>query len=311
MTPGGMDGRRFQLGSWLLLSMSFHCGVLGLVERARISLSAPAVERSAVLFGSSFEISVDLEEPSAQAASMLEGKGQVPPAEPQPRSGAPQPRSGAPQPRSVEPSSHLLASPKPESKPESNTGKRSPDPRTTKQSSAPSRAELGATPGAAAPSGAASEYGQEGGIRGASAQLRRAFIKTLPLAAKLDPTWLTLAPGTVGYGRFEIRLNEQGQLLEVRMLSGNAHVALIRAMDKNRVFLGSRRFSMSDLGRNVTLLVDVSGQVSVRAASEEAQDKVIALGVRIDPMDPTSEPTAAYWTYGNGQHVELTWRPVH
>jgi len=132
----------------------------------------------------------------------------------------------------------------------------------------------------------------------------------LPLAAKLDPSWLSLPAMSLGRGRFVLRLNEQGQLTSVEVRSGDAHPALVRAMQKNRAFLGIRRFAAASSPGERSVVVEVSGKVSQKAAQANAEDKVIALGVRVDPQDPQAEPRGAYFTYGNGQHVEILWTVV-
>jgi hypothetical protein len=153
-------------------------------------------------------------------------------------------------------------------------------------------------------------YGAEG-ESGAPSQLRRAFLKTLPLAAKLDPAWLSLTAGELGSLVILLTLDEGGRLIKIEQRSGQAHPSLLRAAQKNQVFLKTGHFMVAESNGKRQLLIRLRARVEQHVASEgrskdpEAEVKVVALGVRIDPSDRSSEPTGAYFTFGNGQHVEF------
>lgn len=154
-------------------------------------------------------------------------------------------------------------------------------------------------------------YGAEGQTEIRS-QLRRAFIKTLPLAAKLDPSWLELDDGEIQGAVFELTLDQNGQLESVRCRSAAPHPALLRAAIKNRGFLVRGRFKIQDKSGVRKLLIHLGVVISTKGTDEEAlvENKVTALGLRVDPHNKMAEPTGAYFTYDNGRHVELEMRAV-
>ena len=153
---------------------------------------------------------------------------------------------------------------------------------------------------------ASGSYGEEGQTEIRS-QLRRAFIKTLPLAAKLDPSWLELDDGEIEGAVIELTLDQNGQLESVRARSGTPHPALLRAAVKNRAFLSRGRFKIQEQAGIRKLLIKLHATISTKHPDDSAlvENKVIALGLRVDPRDKTAEPTGAYFTYDNGRHVEF------
>lgn len=153
-------------------------------------------------------------------------------------------------------------------------------------------------------------YGEEGQLAIRS-QLRRSFIKTLPLAAKLDPVWLELDDGELEGAAFELSLGESGQLESVRVVSGTPHPALLSAALKNRAFLVRGRFKIQEKAGARNIVIQLRATVSTRATDQQqlAENKVVALGLRVDPLDKSAEPTGAYFRYDNGRHIEFTIKP--
>lgn len=154
-------------------------------------------------------------------------------------------------------------------------------------------------------------YGEEGQLAIRS-QLRRSFIKTLPLAAKLDPAWLELDDGELEGAAFELSLDANGQLESVRVVSGTPHPALLSAALKNRAFLVRGRFKIQEKTGARNIVIQLQAAVSTRATDQQQleENKVVALGLRVDPLDKSAEPTGAYFRYDNGRHIEFMIKPI-
>lgn len=159
---------------------------------------------------------------------------------------------------------------------------------------------------------AQSNIGQAGAARYGAAEgatrvsLMRAFIKTLPLAAKLFPGWLELELGAQKPVLVELRLNPEGHLAAIEIVGGDARRLTAQSVQRNQVFLGSARFA-NEAKVPLALLFSVRAEVSMRPASEEldSAEKVVALGQRFDAARPSEPPTGAYLTYGSGRHIEF------
>lgn len=307
MVTSGVVAERQDLRlGWLWASVCLHAGLIGLIGHVRSTLPHAAPLAPAVLVGTSFEVLLDEAVPSP-AVAVVQPPVVTPPGHPQTQRSSVVPEGS----RALPSTLSAAAAPAEErvqarpdaalNKPEATLTQK---PQREPGTSAASLPTTSSTPLQLGPS----KYGQEG-KEGAPAQLRRAFIKMLPLAAKLDESWLSLPAMSLGRGRFVLRLNDQGQLASVDLRSGDAHPALVRAMQKNRAFLGTRRFASNTPGER-SVVVDVSGSVSQRSQQDSAEGKVIALGVRVDPLDPQAEPRGAYFTYDSGNHVELVWAVV-
>lgn len=287
---------------WLWASAFLHASIIMVVAEVRSDLPRAEPVTPTQLVGGTFDVLVDdagRNPAAAEPAAASPSRALPDAASAAPRADAPsvaRPSEPARRPTVTLPSAHDAQLP------QRGASEDAPSPSVAQAAASPP------TGNASSPRGATA-YGQEG-KEGAPAQLRRAFIKTLPLAAKLDPGWLGLPAMSLGRGRFVLRLNEQGQLTSVDVRSGDAHSALVRAMQKNRAFLGLRRFASAKVPGERSIVVDVSGQVSQKAPQLDAEGKVIALGVRVDPQDPQAEPRGAYFTYDTGQHVELSWTVV-
>jgi len=295
-----LERQDLRLG-WLWASVFLHGALIGLIGHVRSTL--PRVEPLAptTLVGTSFDVFVDeAAPPKGAVAARSQDAVQSKSARPEPLPVVPK---AVPAPPSTLPGAQAAA----QAHAVSSASEHDAPPPRDESSGSSAPAALPEASSAALAQGPSS-YGQEG-KEGAPAQLRRAFIKMLPLAAKLDESWLSLPAMSLGRGRFVLRLNEQGQLSSVEFRSGDVHPALVRAMQKNRAFLGQRRFASNTPGE-LHIVVEVSGAVSHRPPQESAEGKVIALGVRVDPKDPQAEPRGAYFTYDSGQHVELVWTLV-
>ncbi len=340
----------FALLRWAALSFAAHAAV-GLVVLNQFNLPQLDVEGGLVpvrLTGTQFEVEFESDERASPPAPSVPSGGGIPkvpeadpataplhaPADPQapvapsppPAPTAPtvgpaqdQPRDGSVLPggdqglRAAPPKDDFTASnPAPSESEDESDASSNDDPFDRLPLPAASGAGVQSSapptpPGSRSPAGS---YGEEGDP-GAASSLRRAFVKTLPLAAKLDPTWQTIEDGDLGSLIVGLELGPQGQLERVLNQSGSAHPALFRAAQKNRVFLAAGRFLVDEGKHGRTLLVRLGGRVTHRAPStDHAQDKVVALGVRVDPDDRRAEPTGAYFTLGSGLHVEFTVAPM-
>lgn len=152
----------------------------------------------------------------------------------------------------------------------------------------------------------AGTYGQEG-VASARASLYAAFVRTLPLAGKLLPGWLEAPPGQKSKVLVELRVDGSGRLQEVQIVRGDTKSLLARTALKNEAFLSRGTFAIRG-EQEGQMLIELSSEVEEREPSEEedARARVVALGQRIPPSPPGRPPTGAYFTYGNGRHIELS-----
>ncbi len=324
---------------WAMLSLAVHLVLIGgLTQRFQDELPEAFAPRqsSARLVGSSFEVQVEVDAPDrkpAPAASSTDRPSSptkdAPPVPYSSLSSGRVPAQLATSPRSPSPRRDPSPAVPPISAGRSSSRvPRPPVKSTFRDASAPPSASDVLSPptkgtsdsvstrtpsvptSSSTVASSAGPYGVEG-KREALSQLRRAFIKTLPLAAKLDPIWLSLKSGDLGSFVLRLSLDEHGRLETVEAIEGEAHPALLRAAVKNRVFLGSRRFLIGASSKGGTLDLRLGGAVSSRDPSAAgAENNVVALGVRIDPRNRNAEPKGAYFTFDSGLHVELRIQPV-
>ena len=290
-----------------MVSLAVHtaCVAWALVRSATLAEESAAPPR---FFGTSFDIQVvDFAEPDQPAPLALPASASqltapvappaVAPTEPMPPEFAP------PELAPSGPARHELgqSSVVPPAPPRSQ-------PRTSSQASA--SAETNA-PGSAAVFGSSGTFGETGEEQ-APSELRRAFIKTLPLAAKLDAEWLSAELGALESVVVEVEVDETGRVQSIVPRSGDSSGPLARAASKNRLFLGRGRYVLHDESGARRLLLRLAGRISQNAPSAEAEpeSKVVALGLRVNPSDKTAEPTGAYFTYDNGRHIELLMQAV-
>lgn len=311
--------RSTALSAAVLFSFALH-GLLyfGLqAQRPRL----PRLEMtSSALFGATFEI--ETVPPSAEAAG--ERPSTVPGESTHAADAMPVPEqedAPAHEPGSKAPARLVKASasepPQAPGRPPTRRGPNAPD--DAHGSGAPAREGASAPARASAPSGqstaagrSASEpeassgaYGQEG-IARARASLFSAFVRTLPLAGKLLPAWLEAPLDQKQKVLVELRVDAGGRLHEIEIVRGDTKSVLARTALKNEAFLGRGTFSIQG-EREGQMLIELSSEIEQRSPSEEedAGSKVVSLGQRIPDSAPGQAPTGAYFTYGNGRHIEL------
>ncbi len=293
-----MRWSRFAFGSLLL-----HLAVLGATAWAAPSaeVDAPdvAIEESGRLrlVGETFDVEAP-DPPVPEHAAPAEPAAPQPPASLEPTAAEP----AASETRDTLPNG---ASSKGETKPSTAPPRASTSTAAREQHELSGRAS--STPSSAAsPSGS---FGEEG-VEAPTVQLRRAFVKTLPLAARGDPAWLELPLGSTFEGSFVLRVDESGLLDGVTMLEAKDD-ALSRAAIKNRLFLRAGRFAVREARRG-ELRLHIRARIEQHAplGAEDSSDGggvglVTAIGMRIDPSSQSAPPTGAYFTYGSGRHVEF------
>jgi len=181
----------------------------------------------------------------------------------------------------------------------------SPSPRAPSSASAPTAASSPPGTSGSEPNPSSGAYGQQGVAR-ARASLFAAFVRTLPLAGKLLPAWLDAPLDEKQKVLVELRVDASGHLHEIEIVRGDTKSVLARTALKNEAFLSRGTFAIQG-EREGQMLIELSSEIQQRAPSEEedAATKVVSLGQRIPDSAPGQPPTGAYFTYGNGRHIEL------
>jgi hypothetical protein len=292
--PSSADVAAPRLGFLAILaSVALHVSLLAALGWAE--QSPPARQReaqAAVLRGTTFEM--DLSSPTSASPSS-EG----------PLESAPVPARGAASVDNHEPAREPRS---PADVPAQNEPRAAP--RMTPRPAATSRPAQEPSRANSAPSSSGeARYGAAEGATQVS--LTRAFIKTLPLAAKLLSGWLELGLGAQKPVLVELRLDAAGHLIAIEILRGNSAELTAQSVRRNLVFLRSAQFA-SETHEPAALLFSIRAEVSMRSPSDEldSAEKVVALGQRFDPSRPADPPTGAYLTYGSGRHVEFEVKPV-
>lgn len=308
--------RRTALAAALCFSFALH-GLLyfGLeAQRSRL----PRLEvTSTALFGATFEVDTTppsdeargagvngaAREPGTVSAEGAEGRDQPDAAEVAPAEEKKPTPPSAPTPK---PAAVTVSPPKkPPASAPANATSASPSPSVPSSPSASSGAS--ASPGAGPSEAGVSTgaYGQEGVAR-ARASLFAAFVRTLPLAGKLLPAWLEAPLDQKQKVLVELRVDASGHLHEIEIVRGDTKSVLARTALKNEAFLGRGTFAIQG-EREGQMLIELSSEIQQHAATEDedAGSKVVSLGQRIPDRVPGQPPTGAYFTYGNGRHIEL------
>jgi len=154
-----------------------------------------------------------------------------------------------------------------------------------------------------APSGAS--FGQEGAPAG-TVDLLAAYLKTLPLAGKLDSTWTRLPLGQAGTIELSLRIDEQFHLAPVVVHESPdlpAPLHLKKMAMKNRAWLLHGTFALKSQSAKGTQRLRLSAVISEKEADADTPD---APGTRALGTRGGQSPTGAYFTYFSGRHVELT-----
>ncbi len=151
----------------------------------------------------------------------------------------------------------------------------------------------------------AQAYGEDAATPG-SIDLYRAFLKTLPLAAKSDPTWTELPLGEAGELDFVLSLDGEAKLEPIGILGAESsrpeHLA--RAVLLNRNFLLQGRFKLvGHAGQSGRQRLRLRARVEQTEADKEAPD---APGVRAFGLDRSEPPRGVYFIYFSGRKVELS-----
>jgi outer membrane biosynthesis protein TonB len=139
----------------------------------------------------------------------------------------------------------------------------------------------------------------------ATVHLFPAFLKTLPLAAKSDATWGRLALGSAGKVEIILTVNEQGQLLPVRVIEGPGNrppTYFRRAVTINRNFLLHGRFALSREQATGSQRLILTAKVARHAPDPKTPE---ASGVQAFGLQGGEPPTSVYFTYFSGQHIEI------
>lgn len=169
---------------------------------------------------------------------------------------------------------------------------------------APSAPRSSGSTASVSPTGAYGEKSQEK----ATLDLFAAFLKTLPLAAKVDPLWESLPEGPAGEVEIAVTIDESGKLLPVLVVTDPENPPppyLVRAVTLNRNFLLHGRFALSDERSSGEQKLSLRASVTKRAADPRTPH---ASGVQAFGLEGGSPPTGVYFTYFSGQHVQISLR---
>ncbi len=152
-------------------------------------------------------------------------------------------------------------------------------------------------------------YGEEGEEETRRMDLTSAFLKALPLAAKVQPAWLNLPEGDAGEVEFELVLDGDGRLQPITVIEHEGakipeYLAL--TVTKTRAWLLTGQFALhgpstAPLEELPKMRLKLTATVSRKTPDPERTDSqgIGAFGLRGSP------PSGAYLTYFSGQHVEL------
>lgn len=156
------------------------------------------------------------------------------------------------------------------------------------------------------PSGQDGQRGEAGilgqkGLPPGVADLTKAFVKTLPLAAKSDDRWLRFPEGPAGSITVRLELDDEGHLENLVILDESpVPPHLKRLAELNQRFLARGQFAIAGAPARASQVLVIRATVERRARTKADSEGVHALGMR-----GQSPPTGAYFTYYSGQHVEL------
>ncbi len=148
-------------------------------------------------------------------------------------------------------------------------------------------------------------FGQDGAPPGAI-DLYRAFLKTLPLAAKSDESWTRVPVGDAGTILITLRLDQEFKLLPIEINEEQAAPIpsyLKRMVLLNRNFLLRSRFALAPQSVAGAQRLKIAAVVSLVSPDREAPD---ATGVRAFGLRGNTKATGVYFTYFSGRHIELT-----
>lgn len=308
--------RRDLVAFGLALSFALHASFYFALGRAALPPWPKGSENSA-LFGATFDVETlpaPAAEQGAQASASHSGSydrgpsgdTSVEPSEPDPSRLKSSEGSAVGQPPAPRTPHKIPASSPPKPKPKTLKDAQSPGldaPRAGTNSVR--NATAGQTARERGEASGTGAYGQEGTAQ-ARASLFAAFVRTLPLAGKLLPGWLDQPVGQKSKILVELRVDGTGRLREVELIRGDTKSLLARTALKNEAFLSHGIFAIRG-EQGGQLLIELSSEVEEREPSseEDASGRVVALGQRIAESPPGKPPTGAYFTYGNGRHIEL------
>lgn len=157
--------------------------------------------------------------------------------------------------------------------------------------------EAGASP-------AQPKYGAEG-LPSGVVELRAAFIKTLPLAAKSDPTWLELPLGDAGQVDVVLRISPDHALeeIQINVPPGREVPEYLQRMIRiNRSYLLRGRFAVDTTGKTGVQRLRILAQI---VQGEPDRDTPDAPGVNRLGQLGGSSPSGAYFAYFSGRRVEF------
>ena len=163
-------------------------------------------------------------------------------------------------------------------------------------------------PDSPAPAASSGAYGQEG-LPAGVVDLFAAFLKTLPLAAKSDKTWLDLPPGPAGSVELTLTVDDEYRLAPIEIVelpSAPVPSQLKRALLINRNFLLRGKFALSQdaskEGPGGSQRLRLTARIS--KADPDPQTPEAAGVVRLGLLGG-EHPRGAYFTFFSGRHVEL------
>jgi hypothetical protein len=276
----------------LVLSIGLHAGLFGL---ARPLILHPAV-------AAPVPVSMDETDHWTGTTAELPGGGQAggiydvsldPPAPP---AAAPQAAAPAPPPAPAPP--QAPEAPRPErtataTSASAETGSSTPRPPPARSKPAPKRGvSSSGSDGDQAGGRGAGPFGAEGpsSVR----DLRRAFVRAIPVACKEDPIWAKVPLGDAGKLEVEIHVDENGHITRAEPRGENRPQALVQLL------------------RRTVPLID-SGTFAVRKGQVSEGTEILALRATVSQVEGAKDELghdaryeSAEFTQPTGRHVEVT-----
>jgi outer membrane biosynthesis protein TonB len=280
----------------LVISLALHGAVLaGVLAAPRAARWQDAPDPWG---GDTFEVGELVRDPprkSPPAGQPVEPQPE-PAAEPEPKPEPSKQPESAPKPEPA--SDPELEAPKPKPKP-----KPSPSAEATRASQptgAPSAAPAAASTADTAPSGAGENYGAADlppGVR----LLPKAFTRAISAATNRDPIWDQLPAGDAGSVRVEVKLDEDGRILDTS--TGDVEPPKhLKQLVTNTVFLLKRgRFALAPDRQgagSVAFRIEVSLEQTEPAEEYDDPRHTVSMGFSAPTPD---KPGRAYFVHASGR----------
>jgi outer membrane biosynthesis protein TonB len=273
----------------LVLSIGLHAGLFGL---ARPLILHPAAAAPVPVSADETDhwTGTTAELPGGAQAGGIYDVALDPPAAPPAADPAP---PEAPTPPHAPPAEHTATTPAPAADPKASPPRPRPKPaprgeRTAKREASSSSASEGDRAGAGGPG----TFGAEGpsSVR----DLRRAFVRAIPVACKEDPIWAKVPLGDSGKLEVEIHVDESGHITRAEPRGENRPQALVQLLRRTLPLIDSGTFAVR------------KGQVSEGTEILTIRATVSQVEGAKDELGHDARYEFAEFTQPTGRHVEVT-----